>query len=276
MIPPIAQADAGPETLAYLQAKPRRSFSETVARSVLFLSGENGQATIRTIKASGLERVAELNSTELKFYQFLPLYDLLHLGRVLGRGHAPSAGEMTWALVDGCFVVADVLSLAALQPEGVAAAEAARAEVKAAAREGTKAVGAGIVEEGTQTAGRVLARQGASEGAETTTERASRWWAVRLAGGTYRVLRHMPEALPRLAVAEVADVARPLCAKAGLRLSTWGPLRFLKNGQEVLLRIPPERGLKYLAAQAAQASVGVVGFRKMEEHLASRRPHTAD
>jgi hypothetical protein len=40
------------------------------------------------------------------------------------------------------------------------------------------------------------------------------------------------------------------------------------------LRIPPEKGLKYLAAQMLQASVGVVGFHKMEEHLASRRPRS--
>jgi hypothetical protein len=110
------------------------------------------------------------------------------------------------------------------------------------------------------------------QGVETTTERLSRWWSVRLAGGTYRVLRRVPEALSRLSVPEVAHLGRPLCAKAGIRLSTWGPLRFLKNGQEILLRIPPERGLKYLAAQVAQAGVGVVAFHKMEEHLASRRP----
>jgi hypothetical protein len=28
-----------------------------------------------------------------------------------------------------------------------------------------------------------------------------------------------------------------------------------------------------VGAQAVQAGVGVVGFHKMEEHLASRRPH---
>jgi hypothetical protein len=39
-----------------------------------------------------------------------------------------------------------------------------------------------------------------------------------------------------------------------------------------VLSIPPQRGLKYLAAQAAQAGVGVVGIQKMEEHLSSRRP----
>ena len=130
---------------------PKRSFTESLARSVLFLSGDNGQATIRTIKNDGLERVAALNSTELKFYQFLPLYDLLHLGNVLSRGHAPTSGEMTWALIDGCFVVVDALSLAAVQPEGVAAAEAARAEVRAATREAAKAIGRELVEEGTET-----------------------------------------------------------------------------------------------------------------------------
>ena len=41
----------------------------------------------------------------------------------------------------------------------------------------------------------------------------------------------------------------------------------------MVLSIPPQRGLKYLSAQAIQAGVGVVGFQKMEEHLASRRPN---
>jgi hypothetical protein len=67
-------------------------------------------------------------------------------------------------------------------------------------------------------------------------------------------------------------MARPLCAKAGLRLSGWSPVRLLKNGQEFVLRIPPEKGLKYVGLQFAQAGVGIVGFRKMEEHMASRRP----
>ena len=126
IIPPIAQADAGPETLAYLGAKTRRSFTESLALAALFASGDNGQATIRTIKNDGLERVAQLNQSEIQFYQFLPLYDVIHLGNVVRRGYAPTSGEMTWALVDGCFVVADVLSLAAVQPEGAVAAESIR------------------------------------------------------------------------------------------------------------------------------------------------------
>ncbi len=202
----------------------------------------------------------------------MPLYDLLHLGNVLRRGHSPTSGEMAWALVDGCFVVADALSLAAIQPEGVVAAEATRAELKAATRGTARVAGRELIEEASEAATRSMARRGAAEGAEAATAHLSRWWTVRLAGGTYQVLRRLPEALTRLSVPAVADLARPLCTKAGLRLSTWGPIRLLKNGQEILLRIPPQRGLKYLGVQVAQASVGVVGFHKMEEHLASRRP----
>src|SRR5205823_4901251 len=142
---------------------------ESLAKSVLFLAGDNGQATIRTIKNEGIERVAALNATELKYYQFLPLYDLLHLGNVLARGYTPTSGELTWALVDGCFVVVDALSLAAVQPEGVAASEAARVEVKAATRAAAQVVGRELVENGTETATRALARGGVEQGLATTT-----------------------------------------------------------------------------------------------------------
>ncbi|MFO0952504.1 MAG: hypothetical protein U0835_15430 [Isosphaeraceae bacterium] len=272
VIPPVARTDAGPETLSRLGAKAKWTLSERIAHSVLYVTGENGQATIRTIKNDGLERVAALNETEVSFSQFLPLYDLAHLGNVLRNGHAPTTGEMTWALIDGCFVVADALSLAALQPEGVAASEATRAEVKAATREAVKALGREAVEEATETAARSAARQGATAAVEQAAERATRWWAVRAAGGTYRVLRRLPEALPRLTLPELSALVALLYARAGLRLSEWTPVRLLKNGQEFVLRIPPEKGLKYVGLQFAQASVGVVGFRKMEEHLASRRP----
>ena len=229
---------------------------------------ESGQATIATIKHDGLERITSLNDTNVEFYQFLPLYDLCHLGNVMRQGFAPTTGEMTWALVDGCFVVADALSLVAVQPEGVVAAEAARAEVKAATRETAKAIGREAVEEATSTALKSAARATT----EASTERVSRWVAVRAAGGTYQVLRRLPQALPHLSLTELADLARPLCSKAGLHLSTWTPVRLLKDGREFVLRVPADRGLKYLGAQAASAGVGVVGFRKMEEHLASRRP----
>jgi hypothetical protein len=272
IIPPIAQADSGPETLAALRAKADRSFTESLAQGVLFLSGDNGQAAIRLIKTDGLDRMAAMNSTQLQFYQFLPLYDLLHLGTVVKRGHTPTKGEMAWAMVDGCFVVADVLSLATIQPEGVAASELARAEVKAATRSAAQTATRELAEEAAEVSGRVLARRGTSESVEAVTANLSRWWAVRSVGGTYQILRRMPEALARMSAPDLANLARPLCSKAGIRLSTFSPLRFLKNGQEFIRRIPPERGLKYVAAQAVQAGVGVVGFQKMEEHLASRRP----
>jgi hypothetical protein len=259
IFPPIAQADTGPEALALLQSKERRSFSEAMAKLALLASGDNGQEVIRTIKKDGLERVAYLYDSKVQFAQFLPLYDVLHLSNVLRHGHSPTSGELTWAMVDGCFVIADVLSLAALQPEGAAAAEAVRAEVKATAREGAKAIGRELV----------------ATGGDSASRRLARWWTVRAAGGVYQVLHRLPEALPRMKLAQVIELARPLCAKAGMRLSAWKPIQLLRKGATVPFRIPPERGLKYLAAQLVQASVGAVGFHKMEEHMASRRPRRA-
>jgi hypothetical protein len=279
VIPPVATADAGPEALAYLEAKTRRSFTESLALAALFASGDNGQAMIRTIKNDGLARVAQLNQSGVQFYQFLPLYDVIHLGNVVRRGYAPTSGEMTWALVDGCFVITDVLSLAALQPEGAIAVESIRGEVKATLREGIKTVGRELAASGSETAGKSLTRRQVAGGLEraavvgsaTAERRLARWWAVRSAGGIYRVLRRVPEALPHLSLAELTAMAGALSGKAGLRLSTWQPIRLLKDGVEVVLRIPPQRGLKYLSAQAVQAGVGVVGFQKMEEYLASKR-----
>ncbi|HWE37255.1 MAG TPA: hypothetical protein VG406_11870 [Isosphaeraceae bacterium] len=273
IIPPIARADVGPDALQALRGKSKRTFLESLSLGVLYLSGDNGQATIRLIKDDGLERVAELDATDVQFYQFLPLYDLLHLANVLGRGQSPTTGEMTWALVDGCFVVADALSLAAVQPEGVAASEAARSQVKSAARQAARALGREATEEAAAVGSRSLARRGGAAGAEGLTEQLSKWWAVRLAGGTYRVLRRLPEALDRLSLTKLADLGRPLCSRAGLRLSTWQPLRFVAK---TIPQIPPSRGLKYVAAQVVQAGVGVIAFHKMEEHLASRRPPVAD
>ena len=279
IIPAIAQADAGPETLAYLETKGKRSFTESLALAALFASGDNGQATIRTIKNDGLERVAQLNQSELRYYQFLPLYDVIHLGNVMRRGYSPTTSEMTWAIVDGCFVVADALSLAAIQPEGAIAAESVRAEVKAAVREGARSAGRELVETAAAPGGKAAVRRATARnlgrvGSTGMARRWARWWTVRSAGGMYEVLRQIPEALPRLSLDQITEIARPLAAKAGMRLSAWKPIRLLKDGSEVVMRIPPQRGLKYLSAQAIQAGVGVVGFQKMEEHLASKRPQT--
>jgi hypothetical protein len=281
VIPPIAHVDAGPEMLAYLGAKSRRSFTESLALAALFASGDNGQATIRTIKNDGLVRVAQLNQSEIQFYQFLPLYDVIHLGNVMRRGYSPTSSEMTWALVDGCFVIADILSLAAVQPEGAIAAETIRTEVKAVVREGARSAGRELVETGAETTGKTVARHQTARGLERAggampanlSRRWAQWWTVRSAGGLYQVMRQIPEALPRLSLTQITEMAAPIATKAGMRLSAWTPIRLLKDGTEVVLSIPPQRGLKYLSAQAIQAGVGVVGFHKMEEHLASRRPH---
>ena len=267
-IPPIARADSGPASLAALRAKRGKSWTETLAQGVLAMSGDSGQATIKTIRRDGLGRVQSLDSTDLSFVQFLPLYDVVHLAGVVGSGYAPTTGEMSWALVDGLFATLDVLSLAAVQPEGVAVAEAARAEVKASAREAARGVGREAVEGATKG----LAR----EGAEVATKRAARWWAVRSAGGTYQVMSKFPEALPKLEVREVAELARPLCARAGLSLSAWRPYQLLKNGVVTPLQIPPRKGVEFLGKQMVVAQVGVVAFAKMEEHLASRRPAEAE
>jgi hypothetical protein len=95
---------------------------------------------------------------------------------------------------------------------------------------------------------------------------------VRSAGGVYQILRRLPGVLPQLSLPQLVEIAKPLCIKAGMRLSSWKPFYLLREGAEVMFRIPPQRGLKYLSAQLVQASVGMVGFQKMEEHLASRRP----
>lgn len=255
VIPPVARSDVAPDVLLMLQGKERKGFTENLAQQILAMSGENGQATIRMIRHDGLARVAEVNRTDVHFAQFLPLYDLLHLGGVVVRGHAPTGGEMAWALVDGCFVIADVLSLAAVQPGVAVASEAARGEVKATARAAARTVG----------------REAVEQAAESAGGRVARWWAVRSAGGTFQVMKRLPEALGKMSVEEVAKIAGPMCGKAGLRLSTWSPLRFLKDGQAVAMRIPPRTWAKYVGINVVQAGVGVGAMHKMEEYSRSRR-----
>ncbi len=267
VIPPIAQTDATPAQLAALRAKPRWSLTERFAAGVLALSGDSGQATIRTIKADGLERVAELTSTDVDYYQFLPLYDVIHLSNVIRRGHAPTWGEAAWAALDAAFVIADALSLASVQPEGAVAAEAARTELKTATRETLKTMSREAGEAAAEAGTRSLIK-GGIEGASPEVVR---WWVVRVAGGSFELLRRMPAVLPRLTLPELTELARPLCGRAGITLTRWKPLRFLRAGTEVVFPIPPRKGMKYMAEQAVHAGVGFVGFQKMEEFLASRR-----
>jgi hypothetical protein len=282
IIAPIAQADLTPESLTFLQSKTKRAFTEAVAVSVLFASGDSGLAAIRTIKNDGIERATELGESDTRFCQFLPLYDVVHLGTVLRRGYSPTAGEMTWAMIDSAFVIADVLSLAGVQPEGAIAAESVRTEIKTAVREGARSASQTLAASVSESAGQPLARRHAAAtfgragmpDSAAVSARLTRWWSVRSAGGLYRVLRQAPDALSRLSLVQTAEMAGALSAKAGMRLSHWRPVRFLRAGGEVVASIPPGRGLKYLAAQAIQAGVGTVGFVKMEEHLASLRPRS--
>ena len=100
-----------------------------------------------------------------------------------------------------------------------------------------------------------------------------RWWTVRSAGGIFQVLRRLPEALPQLSLSQITQMAGPLCPKAGIANRVLATRPILARRCGARFRIPPERGIKYVSAQMIQASVGVVGFQKMEEHLRSRRPN---
>jgi hypothetical protein len=277
VVPPVARADHAPEVLAFLREKTDRTTVETLAYGIQYLDKDSGQATIARIKADGLDRVRALESSDVAAYQFLPLYDLVHLGGVLTRGQAPTRGEMTWALVDGCFVVVDALSLLALQPEGAAASELARTELKAAAREGARAATRELAEEVTEAVGRAAVREGASEGLASAAEQASRWWAVRRAGGPFAVFRRLPEALASLDLGGIVRLAGPTSTRAGIRLSVWGkPLRFMTREGERVLTLQPGAGLRVVRDQVLASGVGVVGYRKMEEFLKSRRPGGLD
>ncbi len=270
VIPPIARSDVAPNVLLMLQQKPRKSLTESLAEQVISWSGDNGQATIRTIARDGLGRVAELNDTDLQFYQFLPFYDLLHLGKVVVDGHSPTSGEMAWAAIDAAFVVWDVLTLAGAQPEATVAGEALRGEVKSATRQAAESSGRALVDRAKVAAAGSLTNEGTKMGA-AAGQRFARWWTVRTAGGLYQLLRQTPQALGKMSFEQVTNLAAPAFRRAGLKLSSWVPLRFFKNGASVVLKIPAERWVKYVGVNVAQAGVGVLAMHKMEEYLASRR-----
>ncbi|WP_152050192.1 hypothetical protein [Tautonia marina] len=271
VIPPIASADASPEFLAELKAKQERSTLENVAYAMTKFSGESGQQAIEMIRRDGIGRIESLGSTETAYYEFLPLYDLLHLGDVMRKGYSPTRGEYAWAVVDAGFIIADVLFLTTLQPQGAVASEIARSEVKSAAKGAIRGAGRIASEETAELASRIAVRRTAMESTDATA-RAARWWVVRSAGGLFETLKKTPAALARLDLREATEMARPFCARSGLRLSTWAPMRFLKQGELLIRRIPPRKGFKYLAIEATQAGVGVAAIHKMEEHLSSSRP----
>ena len=262
IILPIAQTDVNPEVVAKLRQQTSRTTFESLAMNVMSLSGESGQATIKMIHDDGLERVASIQKTNLSAVEFLPLYDLTHLANIMRKGYAPTSGEWTWALVDGAFVAADVLSLATIQPEGVVASELTRSQIKS--------VGKKAALEGLENLTEVTAKAGLNT-TPASMRHATRWWTVRSAGGLGKVLKEFPQVLKKIELRQLNEMIGPLAGRAGISISRFEPLRFLKEGREVIMRIPPDRGIKYLAFESGQASVGVAAYWKMEEHLASRR-----
>lgn len=262
IIRPIAQTDLSPEIVARLREQTTRSTFESLALGVMSLSGESGQATIQMIYNDGLERVSTLQKSDLSAIEFLPLYDLTHLGNILRKGYTPTSGEWTWALVDGAFVTADLLSLAAIQPEGVAASELTRSQIKS--------IGRSAAREGLENLTEINTKAGLQT-TDAALRNASRWWTIRSAGGLGKVLKDLPRAMNRFELRQIEEMTRPIAKQAGIILSKFEPIRFLKNGRELIMRIPPERGMKYLAIETGQASVGLAAYWKMEEHLAARR-----
>ena len=184
-------------------------------------------------------------------------------------------------MVDGCFVVVDLLSLAAIQPEGAVAAEVVHAEVKAAAREGSGRSAANWSSRG---------RVGRQEPGASEPEAARRPAAAGDRGCHPPARPLVDGAVGRGRVSGVAPASGstapdepgtgsrwPSRLRQGRHAAeSWRPIQLLRQGVAVPFRIPPERGLKYLAAQIVQASVGVVGFQKMEEHMASASPCADD
>lgn len=270
VIPPIARADPAPEVLAILRAKEETTFTEKLAREVMAWSRDSGQGVIARIKRDGPARAAEAHDEELRYYMFLPLYDVARLARVLGSGYAPTGAELTWAVVDGAFVVMDAVAIAGLRPEGAAAAQAARANLKIAVRTAAGDAGSGVERVSANAAKRAGLGPGTPIAADEAARRAARWWSVRRAGGAFAVLRRKPEVLQTLTLAQLGDLARPLAAKIGVRVSNFAPARFWTEGAERVVAVAAERGPKYVAAQAAQAGVGILAVTKMEEHLRGR------
>jgi hypothetical protein len=267
VVPPIAQSDESFRSLATLEGKSDKTIPEMMAQGVLAVSGESGQATIRMIRIDGLERAREVQTTELHFAQFLPTYDILHLGHVMARGHAPTSGESAWALVDAAFLVWDGLSLLAIQPEGAVVGEATRSSVKSAARGALQATSDEWIEGVVGAVGKRSARGSA----EQAIERASRWWAVRKAGGPFRLMLERPRVLAWRPIDELVNESRPICSKWGLRLATFQPLRYMRAGEVIVRRLPRTVRPAGLAAQAAFGQVTVVAWSRMEEYLASKR-----
>ena len=151
-------------------------------------------------------------------------------GQRPATGLCADVGRNDLGVVDGCFVITDVLSLAALQPEGAVAAEAVRSEVKAAVREGAKTVSETSSSSRHRVGRKVLGprrggnrARGSRESGRVSGRKKAGAMVVRCdpAGGLYQVLQAVSRSP---AAAEPGPVDRdggPAGAKAGLRLSRW-------------------------------------------------------
>lgn len=252
----VAAACSAEEGREFLAAKPERTWSEGLALAALRLAGDTGEKTIRTIERDGIARVQSLATTDVEFYQLLPLYDLSHLAGVAGHGYVPTRGEFAWAGVDAGLIVFDALSLATLQPEGVAAAETIRATAKSGAKSAVKTGTRAILEDATESLAVRTGRTAATEAVRESTEQFG---------------RHAAAASQHSAEAASAELAASLARRSGIRLTRWESLVSVRIGATATLTtLHRSRLTKYVTVNAAQAGVGLLAIHKMEEYLEGR------
>jgi hypothetical protein len=251
----VASACSAEEARQFLADKPERSWTESLALTALRLAGDSGTKTIHMIDRDGLERAETVANSNLNFYQFLPLYDLSHLGGIVVKGYLPTRGEFVWAGVDAALIAVDVVSLLTFQPEGVVASEAARTGIKASARttvkKGTRTVVSQATSSATSHAALVASRQVMREAGESVMEQAATLGA-------------------RTAETAGAELAETLARRSTIRITQTqaasGGRHLMAYGHGTTSR----RLVKYVAANGAQAAVGLVAVRKMEEYLEGR------
>jgi hypothetical protein len=226
-----------------------------LAVTALRLAGDSGDKTIRMIDRDGLDRAEGVANSGVGLYQFLPLYDLSHLGGVVVKGYLPTRGEFVWAGVDAALIAVDVLSVVTLQPEGVAASEAARSGIKTAARASVKSSTRAVVEKVTE---------GVAEHAASATTR-------QLARNTSEQLAEQVASLSvRSAESASAELAESLARRSGIQLARSSSAAAGRGVLSHVTGLPRNRLAKYVVANGAQAAVGLVAVRKMEEYLAGR------
>jgi hypothetical protein len=252
----VSAACSAEEGREFLAAKTERTWSEGLALAALRLAGDTGEKAIRTIDRDGIARVQALAATDVEFYQLLPLYDLSHLGGVVLHGYVPTRGEFAWAGIDAGLIAFDALSLATLQPEGVAAAETVRATAKSGTKAAVKAGTRTVLEDATESLAARTVRTTAGDLARESTEQFGK--RVASAG------QHSAEAAS-------AELAESLARRSGIRLARWETLVSMRNGTTATLTaLHRSRLTKYVTVNVAQAGVGLLAIHKMEEYLEGR------